>query len=72
MQVWKPWDIRNRKIKSNTCNNYKRTFAARRKISFVSKEQEEKTFRKREKIILLVVERERENNFISGGHNLQV
>lgn len=49
-------------IKSNTCNNYKRTFAARRKISFVSKEQEEKTFR----------ERERENNFISGGHNLQV
>lgn len=39
---------RNRKIKSNTCNNYKHTFPARMKISFVSGEPKEKSFRERE------------------------
>jgi hypothetical protein len=38
---------RNRKIKSNTCNNYKHTFPARRKMSFVSEEPKEKSFRER-------------------------
>jgi hypothetical protein len=38
---------RNRKIENNTCNNYKHTFPARRKISFVSGEPKEKPFRER-------------------------